>query len=84
MYYTLPHPEYVAALPVEYSCAPCMSLLTSCTLLVTNKSGTRVSRKYTNSFLTKLMKKLDTLQHLLRTTAANSQNWNSKYHKIWY
>jgi len=27
------------------------------------------------------MKKLNSLQHLIRTTAAKSQNKNSKYHK---
>jgi len=29
-------------------------------------------------------KKLSSLQHLLRTTFANSQIYNSKYHKRWY
>jgi len=31
-----------------------------------------------------LMKKLDNLQHLIRTTAAESQNLSSKYHQRWY
>jgi len=29
-------------------------------------------------------KKLSSLQRLLRTTSANVQTWNSKYHKRWY
>ena len=44
----------------------------------------RWSKTHARSLLSILMKKIDSLQHLIRTTAAKSHNWNSKYHKRWY